>query len=57
MMHENLIEATGGRSLPDPLWRLLKSLLTLHRLGGCIMGASPEAGVVDHLGQTFVIPI
>ncbi|WP_437832654.1 hypothetical protein [Sorangium sp. So ce1153] len=56
-MHENLIEATGGRSLPDPLWRLLKSLLTLHRLGGCIMGASPEAGVVDHLGQTFVIPI
>ncbi|WP_437927033.1 GMC oxidoreductase [Sorangium sp. So ce291] len=53
-MHENLTNATGGQSLPDPLWRLLKSPLTLHPLGGCVMGAPSAAGAVGHLGRTFV---
>ncbi|MNC89706.1 Cholesterol oxidase precursor [compost metagenome] len=55
-MHENLTEATGGRALPNPLWRVLKSLITLHPLGGCPMGVSPDTGVVDHLGRTFGYP-
>ena len=55
-MHENLTEATGGRSLPNPMWRVLKSLITLHPLGGCPMGASPDTGVVDHLGRVFGYP-
>jgi cholesterol oxidase len=55
-MHENLTEATGGRSLPNPMWRRLKSLLTLHPLGGCPMGISPATGVVDHLGRVFGYP-
>jgi len=50
-MHKELTEATGGRPLPNPMWRLLKSLLTLHPLGGCIMGDTHQTGVVDHLGR------
>jgi cholesterol oxidase len=34
----------------------LKSLLTLHPLGGCPIGASSSAGVVDHLGRVFGHP-
>src|SRR4029453_1852089 len=52
-MHQNLTEATGGRPRALPTWTLLKSLLTLHPLGGCPMGTSSETGVVDHLGRVF----
>jgi cholesterol oxidase len=50
-MHQNLTEATGGRARALPTWRLFKSLLTLHPLGGCAMGVSRDTGVVDHLGH------
>jgi cholesterol oxidase len=52
-MHQNLTEATGGRFRSLPTWTLLKSLLTLHPLGGCAIGTSAENGVVDHLGRVF----
>lgn len=52
-MHRSVTEATGGRLMPSPAWRLFKSLLTLHPLGGCKMGAAPDTGVVNHLGQVF----
>lgn len=52
-MHQNLTEATGGRPRALPTWRLLKSLLTLHPLGGCSIGTSAANGVVDHLGRVF----
>ncbi|MGE3510867.1 MAG: GMC oxidoreductase, partial [Vicinamibacterales bacterium] len=39
-----------------PTWSLLKSLLTLHPLGGCPIGTTPSDGVVDHLGQVFGYP-
>ena len=52
-MHQNLTEATAGRSAALPTWSLFKSLVTLHPLGGCPMGVSPETGVVDHLGRVF----
>ena len=39
-MHQELTEATAGRFRSLPTWTLLKSLLTLHPLGGCPMGAS-----------------
>ena len=55
-MHEELTEATGGRSLPNPMWGVLKTLLTLHPLGGCKMGATVETGVVDHLGRVHGHP-
>ena len=55
-MHQSLTEATGGRPLPLPTWTVLKSLLTLHPLGGCPMGSSGDTGVVDHLGRVFGHP-
>ena len=50
-MHRSLTDASGGRPRVLPTWSLLKSLVTLHPLGGCPMGVSPGSGVVDHLGR------
>lgn len=55
-MHANLTEATGGRARAMPTWTLFKSLLTLHPLGGCAIGAGPATGVVDHLGRVHGYP-
>lgn len=55
-MHDSLTDATGGRPLPNPMWRALRSLITLHPLGGCPMGVSAETGVVDHRGRVFGYP-
>jgi cholesterol oxidase len=50
-MHQTLTEASGGRARVLPTWSLLKSLVTLHPLGGAPMGVSSGTGVVDHLGH------
>jgi cholesterol oxidase len=52
-LHQKMTEVTGGRLLPNPAWSLFKSLLTLHPLGGCAIGVTPAAGVVDHRGEVF----
>jgi cholesterol oxidase len=52
-MHRQLTEATGGRAQVPATWSLLKSLVTLHPLGGCKMGVSHETGVVNHLGEVI----
>jgi cholesterol oxidase len=48
-------EALGGVLVPNPTWSKLHKhpLITVHPLGGCIMGTSAEAGVVNHRGQVF----
>jgi cholesterol oxidase len=52
-VHRKVTAATGGR-LNEPLpGSLFKNMVTLHPLGGCKMGATPETGVVNHLGQVF----
>lgn len=50
-MHQSLTDASGGRPRVLPTWSLLKSLVTLHPLGGAPMGVSSGTGVVDHLGH------
>jgi cholesterol oxidase len=54
----NLKKATeplGGVFTPNPTWHSLqrKSLVSVHPLGGCIMGESAVEGVVNHKGQVF----
>ena len=55
-MQRRLTEATDGRPGSDLGRRLFRSLLTLHPLGGCRMAATPQSGVVNHLGQVFGYP-
>jgi cholesterol oxidase len=55
-MHERLSEATGGRALVPPSWKILGDLVTPHPLGGCGMADSPARGVVDDEGQVFGHP-
>jgi cholesterol oxidase len=65
---EDLARKSGerGRVLPNPLWQLLPpslgflvpgggkgSTLTVHPLGGCIVGNSIADGVVNDRGQVF----
>jgi cholesterol oxidase len=54
----NLKRATlplGGVFAPNPTWHSLqtKSLVTVHPLGGCVMGEDATQGVVNHKGQVF----
>jgi cholesterol oxidase len=48
-----LAEALGAEKFVDnPLW-LLRRVITVHALGGCPMGRTPEEGVVDPRGRAF----
>jgi cholesterol oxidase len=45
----------GGSYVPNPLWTpmLRHSLITVHPLGGCVIGSDAAQGVVNHKGQVF----
>ncbi len=56
--NNNLKKATeplGGVYTPNPSWHSLqsKSLVSVHPLGGCVMGEDAASGVVNHKGQVF----
>jgi cholesterol oxidase len=55
-MHKKLSVATGGDPKVPIFWTLLKDLITPHPLGGCNMGTSAAAGVVNHRGEVFGYP-
>ncbi|UTH75024.1 alpha/beta fold hydrolase [Chromobacterium sp. IIBBL 290-4] len=53
-----LLESTralGGIYVRNPIWTELfrHSLITVHPLGGCVMGEDAAQGVVNHKGQVF----
>ena len=55
---DNLLKATkalGGTYIKNPVWNETFDfdLVTVHPLGGCIMGDTAETGVTNHIGQVF----
>ncbi|MDX1530276.1 MAG: GMC family oxidoreductase [Rhodothermales bacterium] len=52
---EAITEAWGGEFVPNPTYRISR-VITVHPLGGCPMGSSPEHGVVDAHGEAFGHP-
>ncbi len=45
----------GGTFIPNPIWSAVSehTLITVHPLGGCVMGDDALKGVVNHKGQVF----
>ncbi|MEO6982308.1 MAG: GMC oxidoreductase, partial [Edaphobacter sp.] len=57
-VNETLYEAgqpLGGRYVENPIWTKLfgQQMITVHPLGGCVMGSDASKGVVNHKGQVF----
>jgi cholesterol oxidase len=50
-----LAQQMGGQLVDDPLWHLSR-VVTVHSLGGCPMGDTPERGVIDTYGRVFNCP-
>jgi cholesterol oxidase len=50
-----IARATGAKFVDEPLW-YFKRVITVHAVGGCPMGRSPEHSVVDQHGQVFGYP-
>ncbi len=50
-----LIKATGGTYIPNPATMKIlgNNLMTVHPLGGCVMGEDASSGVVDHKCRVF----
>jgi cholesterol oxidase len=51
-------KALGGTYLPNPQWNKLMNydMVTVHPLGGCIMGDDAARGVTNHVGQVYNSP-
>jgi cholesterol oxidase len=52
---DDLAGALGASRTDSPLW-YFRRVITVHPLGGCPMGRSPEHGVVDPFGQVYGVP-
>jgi cholesterol oxidase len=48
-------ERLGGEFVDNPIWHENR-VITVHALGGCRMGRSPQEGVVDEYGRVFGCP-
>lgn len=52
-MHKELSDATGGKVMDVPSWKIFANLVTPHPLGGCNMSLGPGTGVVNDRGEVF----
>jgi cholesterol oxidase len=52
---KDIADALGADFKSNPTWYLGR-VITVHALGGCPMGRSPEEGVVDEWGEVFGYP-
>jgi cholesterol oxidase len=57
-VNKKLAEATtalGGTYMPNPQWNqaLNYDLVTVHPMGGCVMGDDASAAVTNHIGQVY----
>lgn len=52
-VQQQISSANDGKLKIPFYWSVLKSMVTVHPLGGCKIGTSAADGVVDHLGQVF----
>jgi cholesterol oxidase len=50
---QRLSQVSGGRLNVPFYWSWLSSLVTVHPLGGCRIGNTPNDAVVDHRGEVF----
>jgi cholesterol oxidase len=55
-LHKQIASVEGGKLQIPFYWRFLRSLVSVHPLGGCAMASTPEEGVVDHRGEVFGHP-
>ncbi|HAQ20765.1 MAG TPA: GMC family oxidoreductase [Prolixibacteraceae bacterium] len=48
-------KALGGTYLPNPQWNKLMNydMVTVHPLGGCVMGDDATTSVTNHVGQVY----
>ena len=53
---ERIAEQLDAHLRVDPLWRLHHTVVTVHPLGGCSMGRTPDDGVTDSYGRVFGYP-
>ncbi|KAK9311401.1 hypothetical protein V1524DRAFT_457423 [Lipomyces starkeyi] len=57
-LHEMLAQMTvqnGGEFVPGPFYTPIacNGLITVHSIGGCVMGTDGSSGVTNHKGQVF----
>jgi cholesterol oxidase len=55
-LSRKVAETMGAKHIENPITRCLGRLVTVHPLGGCSMGHSPDDGVVDSRGRVFNYP-
>jgi cholesterol oxidase len=49
----DVAKAMGGVPAENPFWRILHVPVSVHNLGGCVMGNDRNGGVTDPDGQVF----